>query len=127
MDHGCLEYFSPYMMEINKVLKKIIVSLLIFIIFGEGGLRLLKGPIRVFYPAGKTFPPIFARSDTIPFELKPNADVAHYNYFNEFVKKYHINAKGLRGYTEDGDIGIVGDSFIFGLGLNDDETVPYRL
>lgn len=112
---------------VNDILKKAVIAAAIFMIFGEWGLRLFKDQVRVYYPAGRTFPPIFAESGTQGFALKPGADVTHYNYFNEFIKRYRINKEGFRGQTGDGDIVMAGDSFIFGIGLNDDETVPYRL
>lgn len=111
----------------SKVFKKILYALIIFIVFGEFGLRLFKPFTMIYYPAGKTFPPIFIKSDTHSIGLKPNTVVEHCNYFNEFVKKYHINSKGLRGEAEDGGIIMLGDSFIFGIGLNENQTVPYYL
>jgi hypothetical protein len=110
-----------------NIIKKAVFALIIFVVFGEWGLGLFKKQVKIFYPSGKTFPPIYIESDTQTFKLRPDTDAMHYNYFNEFVKQYHITTKGIRGYTEDGDIIMAGDSFIFGIGLNDDETVPYYL
>ena len=114
-------------MKSDSVLRKIVFALIIFVIFGEWGLRPFKNQVHIYYPSGKTFPPIYETSDTHAFSLRPGIDARHYNYFNEFVKDYHINKSGTRGYNEDGEIVMLGDSFVFGTGLNDDETVAYNL
>jgi|GEM_PF-6371528 len=115
------------MLKQSSPIIKIVLALIVFVAFGEWGLRFFKNQVHFFYPAGKTFPPIYTQSDTQAFALKPGTEVIHYNYFNEFTKNYRINAKGLRGRTEFGNIVMLGDSMVFGIGLNDDETISYYL
>ena len=110
-----------------RIFMKFVLAGIIFLLASEWGLRLFKDQIGVYYPAFKTFPPIYAKSDTNTFALEPDTDARHYNYFNEFIKDYHINSAGYRGGNTGGSIIMFGDSFIFGTGLNDDETVAQRL
>jgi hypothetical protein len=57
------------------------------------------------------------------WKLKPYWSGKHHHY--DYDVEYNINRDGFRGTDaaiKDGGISIVGDSFSFGLGVNDDET-----
>ena len=57
------------------------------------------------------------------WKLKPYWSGKHHHY--DYDVEYNINRYGFRGidsHVKEGGISIVGDSFSFGLGVNDDET-----
>ena len=57
------------------------------------------------------------------WKLKPYWSGKHHHY--DYDVEYNINSDGFRGTdaaVKEGGISIVGDSFSFGLGVNDDET-----
>ena len=72
---------------------------------------------------------------TLVYELRPGVE-ATYTYLNPLVRdwEYHVrvNAEGQRGPLLDRASGrprvlVLGDSYAFGFGVNDDETFPQRL
>jgi lysophospholipase L1-like esterase len=72
---------------------------------------------------------------TLVYELRPGVE-ATYTYLNPQVRdrEYHVrvNAEGQRGALVDRASGkprvlVLGDSYAFGFGVNDEETFPHRL
>lgn len=72
----------------------------------------------------------FVPSDLLPYTLRPNSSSGLKR--QEFDTRIHVNGLGFRGAEMELDddalrILIVGDSFTFGWGVEDDETYPARM
>jgi len=81
-------------------------------------------------------PAIFSSSPLIPFTTRPLAE--HLNIRHpggDYVYSAHLDARGFRRNGPDHETGsldgrgtlILGDSFAFGMGVNDDQTVAAEL
>lgn len=104
----------------------VIISIIIF-------LALFEITLRLFYPqpvflmnAEEASPKIFETGDSIPWTLKKNASERHMNIIGEWDVTVKTNSLGLRDdeIIEDGrkKVLILGDSFTFGYGVENNET-----
>lgn len=107
-------------------LSLVIISIVLFALF-------LEIIFRVYFPQfrqdenGMPVP-----DDVIGYSWRPNYSEKIYSFDNFKLARVHINSQGLR---QDYDLGpkvkkrilVVGDSFTFGVGLNQDETFPVML
>lgn len=106
------------------------VAFCIALLSAEAMLRIAKPFTRIYYPAGKTFEAMYKADDDYVYGLKPDTRIKHCSYYGDFVSTYNINSEGLRGrlnYGYDKPAGarrilVVGDSYTFGRGVEDDET-----
>jgi len=81
-------------------------------------------------------PAIFASGSVIPFTTRPNAEHTGIRHpFGDYVYSVHLDANGFRrnGQSDDAiDLSgrgtlVLGDSFAFGMGVDDAETMAARL
>lgn len=92
-------------------------------------------PQRTFAEVQKEGLRVFAESDIIPFTLLPNTRSNHLGYTREFDHGVTINNVGLRRDTDlampkpEGTyrILLLGDSMVFGWGVEDDQTFAAEL
>jgi lysophospholipase L1-like esterase len=109
---------SPLLSKLLGITLFLIGSLLIIILGGEILLRL--------YGVRLNTPPLYQASENpeIVYELKKNANVKAYR------SRIRTNSLGFRGAeldTEKPLIVTLGDSITFGYGVEDDETLAYRI
>ncbi len=105
-------------------------SFFISLLIAEGIFRLLRNVTRVYYPATWSSPAIFVESEE-GYSLLPNQKAKHYSLYGDYVVDYTTNSQGIRSkreYLKDKPkntkrIFILGDSLIFGVGVNDNETL----
>ncbi len=89
---------------------------------------------KVYYPADYTSPPIFTESEE-GYSLLPDQKEKHYSLYKDYIVYYTINSQGIRSIREYAidkskstkRIFVLGDSLAFGIGVNDNETLPSRL
>jgi len=120
------------------VYKSLAVNLTILTVTTVILLVVLEVTFRTFLPQPtinqliKGSPAIYEQSDYLPWKLKPNTESIHYGLFNEYVVNVRINGVGLRNSeigSKDGTfrILVLGDSFTFGYGVENEETYPAQL
>lgn len=105
------------------------------VVVTEMALRLSKRLTNVYYPAGKTFEAIYKPNSDYVYGLKPDTVYKHCSYYGDFVATYRINSEGLRadrvyGYKKpDGTkrVLMLGDSYCFGRGVENNETCAFML
>jgi hypothetical protein len=92
----------------------------------EVGLRLFPAPNRYAYLRQSLA--LWQSDDNLLMHLLPNLDVTFTGH-PEFRFALHTNADGLRddALTTPQDVVVIGDSFTFGLGVEDSEAYPARL
>lgn len=114
--------------KIINFLTLVITTLIIFL--------LLEISLRAFYPQPvlkrshiEASPPIFQEGRNIPWELKPSTEARHLQIFGEWNVSVKINELGLRdqNYNLESDsnkkkILMLGDSFTFGHGVEEEES-----
>jgi hypothetical protein len=121
-------------------LKKKIAFRVIFCLWGLlFALGLLEALLRLsgYYRCSldRSFPSIYVSSARYCFKLRPEARFRHCSYYGDYEVIYTINSKGDRevpGSRPDALTArrvalLLGDSFTFGIGVNDDETYAARL
>ncbi len=123
-----MKRFSPRAKELIISLFFLCFTLLFFFAVTEIVVR-FAFPTNELFSAAGTDPAIFQESTLIPWTLKPNA-TAHFVAL-DFDTEVTINSFGLRdkNRTLEKDnnvyrILIVGDSFTYGFGVNNNETYP---
>ena len=115
----------------QKVLRKILVFALqglAVLIFLEIGIR-VADPFGIsYYPETARFLDTMVHEEPIGYRLQPNLDGIFHS------ARYQINSLGLRGpeidspkETEERRILFLGDSFVFGIGVNNDQTLSTRI
>ena len=102
----------------------VILSLSFSLILAEWVLRYQRQTIEHTINSSEQMDPGMILYDAeLGWKLKPYWSGKHHHYDYDAV--YNINREGFRGSVvrpEDVDYAVVGDSFSFGLGVNDDET-----
>ena len=105
-----------------------LLSAFVVLLFIEMGMRFVSPSATVFSVVG-TDPAVFESSDIIPWTLKPNASERFVAL--DFDTTVSINSFGLRDkerqINKDKNVHrilIVGDSFTYGFGVNNDESYP---
>ena len=106
------------------------MAVLIGLLFGSAALEIGLGYLQSRIQSSDRMDPGLIRYDTtLGWKLTPGWRGAHENY--DFDVNYRVARSGFRGrsdYTQPGRrIGVFGDSFTFGLGVNDDETLVAAL
>ena len=112
----------------------LIIALFIALLAAEGLARLLSNVTKVYYPVAWTSPDIFIESDE-GFSLIPNRRVKHHSLHNNYNVEYTTNSQGLRSeydYQINKPAGtkrvfLLGDSLVFGIGVNDREALAPAL
>lgn len=108
----------------------LIFSFFISLLIAEGIFRLFSNVTGVYYPATWSSPAIFVESEE-GYSLLPNQKAKHYSLYGDYIVDYTTNSQGIRSrreYLKDKPkdtkrIFILGDSLIFGVGVNDNETL----
>lgn len=114
-------------MKRRQALIAIVLSTTVSLIAAELALRAFS-PRRTYLALTDAYPAMFDASDTLPYRLRPNYSGRLAS--SEFDTGITINAQGYRGAAftaQKGDarrLLVIGDSFTFGWGVNDDETYP---
>ena len=124
-----------YKKELFFKIASLTIAIFAALILAEIVLRLARQATLIYYPAGKTFEAVFKPADDYVYELKPGTIFKHYSYYGDFVATYRINSEGLRadrnyGYEKGAGVKrvlIMGDSFAFGRGVENDETCAFVL
>ena len=108
-----------------------LTSIILTLLLLEAGIRTV-APQKTLNQLRSESPPIYEQGENISWQLKPNSIGPHIT--GEFNVTYKINSLGMRdkernlkktkGITR---ILVLGDSFTFGFGVNDNETYPYFL
>ncbi|MBP9853789.1 MAG: SGNH/GDSL hydrolase family protein [Candidatus Omnitrophica bacterium] len=114
-------------------IKKLFFGILTFFLSLVIFLILLEVIFRIFRDPPNPLTAITQIKTNYLFE--PNTVLDHQtNQFNEFNYTAHINSHGYRGEeyivpkpSDEKRIMVIGDSFTFGVGANDDETIPVLL
>lgn len=119
---------TPKIKEFIISLSFLFFTLLFFFVVTEIVVR-FAFPTNELFSAAGTDPAVFQQSTLIPWTLKPNA-TAHFVAL-DFDTEVTINSLGLRDKNrtmeKDNDtyrILIVGDSFTYGFGVNNNESYP---
>lgn len=103
-----------------------IISIIIFLAVFEITLRLFYPQPVFIINAEEASPKIFETGDSIPWTLKKNASERHMNIIGEWDVMVKTNSLGLRDgeVVENGrkKVLILGDSFTFGYGVENNET-----
>jgi len=122
-------------MDRKEVVKSVGLLIVVMLLF----LTVLEVTFRLAYPQStlnqlvKSSPRIYESSDYLPWGLKPNTNDMHHGLFNEFSVNVSINSQGLRNaelqpkQEDTYRILVIGDSFTFGYGVENNETYPYLL
>ena len=124
-----------------RKIKALLINILILVIVSLLIFSIVEISLRVFYPqltierAEKISPKVFEDSDYTPWKLKPNtSDRLISGIGNEYNVLITINSYGLRDseiYPEEivtkTIIGVIGDSFTFGSGVESKDTYPKKL
>jgi len=109
-------------------------SLILVALLAEGMIRILKGVTGVYYPANWSSPSLFYVSSD-GYSLIAGKKARHFSLHGEYIADYTINNNGFRSaneYQKDKPVGtkrilMLGDSMVFGLGVNDDQTIAASL
>lgn len=125
-DRGARKCLAAFKLNLALVLVSVTIGLLIAEL-------LTRTLFPQFTYAQGSAPEYFRPSSILPFELQPGFSGVFVR--PDYHMAAHINAQGYRGKdfrierdsALQGRILIVGDSFTFGLGVNDDETYAARL
>ena len=112
----------------------ILCSILVVLLLSEGIIRLFKRGTGVHYPATWSSPALFCESKE-GYSLLEEKKTRHYSLHGEYIVDYTINTQGFRSgceYTkmkppETKRIFLIGDSLVFGIGVNDDQTLAQAL
>ncbi len=110
-------------------------SLALVLLGAEVFVRYYDPQILSFLHSRKSFaPPIYQANDKWLFELRPGTDYLHESPYKDFQVSVRVNREGFRGpevklAKPPGTFRIffLGDSFTFGLGVENDETYPALL
>lgn len=117
-------------------MNKKIINILIFIFALLFILLFCEIFLRIFYQQPtlrrsyvESSPMIFQNDDKIPWKLKPMATDRHLNIFDEWNVSVEINSLGLRDNLPPQNLSIkkiliLGDSFTFGYGVEQNESYP---
>jgi len=123
-----MKNYSPKVKEFIISLSLLLFTLLFFFAVTETVVR-FAFPTNELFSAAGTDPAVFQESTLIPWTLKPNA-TAHFVAL-DFDTEVTINSFGLRdkNRTLEKDnntyrILILGDSFTYGFGVNNNESYP---
>ncbi|HYE86385.1 MAG TPA: hypothetical protein VEA16_08515 [Vicinamibacterales bacterium] len=114
----------------RRKLAVVAISTALSLIAAEVALRTVS-PRRTFDVLAGAYPAMFNASDVMPYRLRPNYQGRLAT--SEFDTGIRINSLGYRGPEfavakgRARRILVIGDSFTFGWGVNDDETYPARL
>jgi len=107
---------------------------LLFFLLAEGTLRIFSEVTKVYYPANRSLPALFKESAE-GYGLLPSEEIRHYSLYKDYIATYGTNTSGLRSSEEYKKpkprdvkrVFMLGDSLVFGIGVNNDQTVSYRL
>lgn len=119
----------------KSVGKNIILFLgviILCLILAEVFIRLF-APQPVYQDYRNMSPPIFTESDTLPWELKPNAEGLLISPYGEFTNYVRINKAGMRSpellnkTNKIKRLLFLGDSFTFGFGVSEKDSYPRRV
>lgn len=120
----------------NKILPKTILvffALMISLVMAELLVRKIKPQI-TYSEANRLVNKCYANDPLLPFSLMKNAKCNLINPFGDFNTFATINSLGYRGknFSLNKEQGVkrilaLGDSFVFGFGVSDEETFPYQL
>jgi len=106
------------------ILLSLVISLTFSIIVAEWVLRYQRQSFEQEISSSEKMEPGMILYDAqLGWKLQPYWSGKHHHY--DYDVTYHINRDGFRGSQarpEDVDYAVIGDSFSFGLGVNDDET-----
>ncbi len=117
-------------MRRRRVLVAIGLSTALSLLAAEVALRAF-APRRTYEVLTNTYPAMFEPSEVMPYRLRKNYSGRLANV--DFDTSIHINSRGHRGaefIDAKGDrrrLLVIGDSFTFGWGVNDDDTYPAQL
>ncbi len=122
-------FFRTIMVWIQKILL-LLVSSALALVGAEVFVRYYEPQVLSFPHSRKNFaPPIFQANDKWLFELRPGTDYDHKSPYGDFRVNVRVNREGFRGREISAQkpagtfrIFLLGDSFTFGLGVENDET-----
>jgi len=115
--------------ELKKNILLLMSIILIMLLLFEGFFRLFN-PQLTYEQAIISSPSVFAKSDYLPWQLKPFASDVHISQFDEFRVNVTINSLGMRDYERNipkkgvKRILTLGDSFTYGYGVELNESYP---
>jgi len=105
-------------------------SITLVVAMGELGLRLSASPEDTSVPRFD----VYRANSSLAYELRPSWSARHSNGAGDFSVVVHTNSLGMRGESigfervpESYRVLVLGDSFTFGFGVEDDQTFPSRL
>lgn len=112
----------------------VVITLIVILLITEVSFRLFSKVTGVYYPAAASSPAIFVDSPE-GYSLLPNSNAKHYSLYGDYVARYAINSAGFRVNYDyptresknSKKIFILGDSFVFGIGVNNDQTLAAYL
>lgn len=105
------------------------LSSILSLMLAEAAVRSL-APRRTYSVLTDNYPAMFDSSEVMPYRLRKNYSGRLANV--DFDTTIHINSEGYRGAElapADGQrrVLMIGDSFTFGWGVNDDQTYPFQV
>lgn len=95
--------------------------------------RLLPNITGTYTTVRNTIPQVYIEDEERGHALLPSSVARHFSCYGDFDVIYHINAQGIRslkmsyGQKTGKRILLLGDSFVFGCGVEDDETLSVSL
>lgn len=120
-----------------KRISFLIVAVCLALIIAIGVLelfcRLFPNLTGTYTAVRQTIPRVYVEDEARGHALLPSKAARHLSSYGDFDVVYHINAQGIRSLKESyGEktgkrILLLGDSFVFGCGVADDQTLSVRL
>ena len=108
-------------------IRSILISCLVFLVFMELGLRLVRPDALEFYRIQKQ---IHSYNDEYLVDLEPNVDVRIRHFQDTFDIRFSTNSSGYRSKEVDNSfpqIGCIGDSVTMGFGVSNEDTFCSKL
>ncbi|MFH1783250.1 MAG: SGNH/GDSL hydrolase family protein [Candidatus Omnitrophota bacterium] len=119
-------------MKLSRILF-ILAGLFIGLLLIEIFFRSFPSITGVYTTQHNSIPKIYTEDKERGYALLPDSKSRHISYYGDFDVVYHVNSQGVRSLKDTyGDkyakrILLLGDSFVFGHGVEDNETLSSRL
>ncbi len=117
--------------SLAKNLIVLAVAIVISLLFLEIAIRII-APQVTYSAARQSSPPIYQKSDYLPWTLLPNANATHIGVYGDFNVSVRINSGGIRDYerkiqNDSIRILVMGDSMTYGFGVEMNQSYAKAL
>lgn len=124
--HPARRRLREWSLKLALVLGGTVVAL----VLAELTIRLFPGAFGIHASLEYYMPHVFAQDPDITWTLRPGASSPHQHFAGDYDVTVTIDPRGFRVTPQrpsQPKLLMLGDSFTFGLGVEDDETFPYQL